>query len=557
MSLPSELPLPADEDAGLHIAAEVVPEVGSAEHLRSLQPPLTLRELVGVALLVALCDVTIYRGAGFAGLALLFLLAPLLLLLASPRPRLRAGFWLVGGMLMLLAARLLWMGSELGAAIGFLLLVALCVALDGRRPHVIDTIVCGFQSLASGWHGLKFYEKSIARLGPQFPRLMWLSVLLPLAALVLFGALFVLANPALATWFDQEIERTFRWLANMLGDLGGDFKEMAFWIIVAWVSIGLLRPVWHYYALESLANSSAADRQTTGAQPPQDSPLYAALRNTLLAVIVLFAVYLVFEFQTLWFRQFPPGFYYAGYAHQGAAWLTVALALATIVLSLIFRGQVLADGRVNRLKRLAWIWSAENLLLALAVYNRMLIYINFNGMSPMRTIGLFGISTVVVGFVLVLWKINRQRDFAWLIRGQLAALALAVYLYALTPVDALVNSYNVRQVMAGNLPPAVQISVHPIDSEGLLVLQPLVDCEDPIIRDGIRALLVAHAIATDRRTQQGELLGWTTYQIADNRVIQAQIDQLARRHADWAPYFNDAKRQRALDRFNAYVYQWY
>ncbi len=41
-------------------------------------------------------------------------------------------------------------------------------------------------------------------------------------------------------------------------------------------------------------------------------------RNTLWMVIVLFAVYLVYEVSSMWFRSFPKGFYYAGYAHQGA-----------------------------------------------------------------------------------------------------------------------------------------------------------------------------------------------------------------------------------------------
>src|SRR5207244_2219651 len=102
---------------------------------------------------------------------------------------------------------------------------------------------------------------------------------------------------------------------------------------------------------------SAADPETL---------LYATFRNTLVAVIVLFAAYLGFEFKTLWFRVFPKGFYYSGYAHEGAAWLTAALALATIVLSVIFRTAVLRDAGLPRLKKLAWIWSAENLLLAVA-----------------------------------------------------------------------------------------------------------------------------------------------------------------------------------------------
>ncbi len=46
-------------------------------------------------------------------------------------------------------------------------------------------------------------------------------------------------------------------------------------------------------------------------------------------VILIYAVYLAFEFHTLWFRVFPKGFYYSGYAHEGAAWLTIGLVLAT------------------------------------------------------------------------------------------------------------------------------------------------------------------------------------------------------------------------------------
>ena len=150
---------------------------------------------------------------------------------------------------------------------------------------------------------------------------------------------------------------------------------------------------------------------------------------------------------------------------------------------------MLDDARLPRLRRLAWLWSLENLLLAAAVYHRLAIYIGFNGMTRMRTIGIFGMSCVVAGFLLVVWKIVRNRDFVWLVRHHLWALALAVYLFALTPVDAIVHYYNVRRITAGDPAPSVQISVHPIDSQGMLAILPLADADDPIIRDGVRAML--------------------------------------------------------------------
>ena len=79
----------------------------------------------------------------------------------------------------------------------------------------------------------------------------------------------------------------------------------------------------------------------------------------MLVDLYLFAVYLALQFQTLWFRVFPKGFYYSGYAHDGAAWLSAALALATAALSAIFRGAVLQDPRLPRLlalpKPAGWI----------------------------------------------------------------------------------------------------------------------------------------------------------------------------------------------------------
>ena len=120
---------------------------------------------------------------------------------------------------------------------------------------------------------------------------------------------------------------------------------------------------------------------------------------------MLFACYLGFELYYLWMREIPEGFYYSGYAHEGAAWLTVALAISTFTLGFIFHGALLAHPRIDTLKKLTWIWSAENFLLALCVYHRLYIYIGYNGMTRMRVVALFGIAAVVGGFALVVWKV--------------------------------------------------------------------------------------------------------------------------------------------------------
>jgi len=503
-----------------------------------------------VLLLVVLADLTVYRGQGFAGCAALFLIAPGLLLLGSPCRRLGPGWWIVVAMVVLLAGRMIWLGSVLGTAVGLALLVASAMAIAGRRLYVLDIAAYALQTIVAGGVGTVHYAGSAGQLSPKVVRVHWLSVVLPLAALALFGTLFILANPDLATSLGDMLNRVMRSLLDSIERLSLSWEEVVFWLFTAWVAIGLLRPVIRRSVLArfSTEGQPAADKAPVWAE----ATLYPALRNTLLALIVLFAVYLVFEFKTLWFRVFPKGFYYAGYAHEGAAWLTASLALATVVLSLIFRGDVLRDPRLPRLRRLAWIWSAENLVLAATVYNRLWIYVTFNGMTRMRTVALFGVSAVVAGVVLVVWKIGSNRDFVWLLRRHLAALALVVYLFALTPVDALVHAYNVRRVLAGDLAPSVQISVHPVNAEGILVLPPLLESDNEIIREGIRAMLAERAIQFEGWARQ-EDQHWTAFQVAD-RLLSERLRAM---RADWAAYLDPSKRTAALDRFHQYVYQWY
>ena len=370
-------------------------------------------------------------------------------------------------------------------------------------------------------------------------------------AVVVFGWIFIQANPDLAKWVGESLEWVQLRITEYLSDV--DFAEIILIAIVAWWVLGQLLPIFDSFAAAEF--SPLLLGQPNGSDESQ-SKMFAPYRNTLLAVIILFVAYLIFEFQTLWFRDFPEGFYYAGYAHEGAAWLTFALAVATLMLSLIFRGATLKDERIQSLKTLAWIWSALNLALAIAVYNRMWIYVDFNGMTRMRVLGLFGISTVVAGFVLVVLKIRREKSFLWLIQRQLWTLAIAIYLLSVTPVDYLVHSYNVAQILDGKLAPSVQITEHPVDESGWLVLHALIDCGDEIIRDGIRAKLASFQYS-ERQRRWGEWDAnskhWTAYQI----VHRALKQKMKESNSELSAFPDQESREAAWTRFKDYAYQWY
>jgi hypothetical protein len=109
--------------------------------------------------------------------------------------------------------------------------------------------------------------------------LFWLNVGLPLAAVLVFGALFILANPDLVASFRTWVDRAWRALWESLADLIPAWTQVLVWIVAACVTIGLLRPVWKRPLLERF---SGRDARSSDAEPAlAAAPLYPAVRNVL------------------------------------------------------------------------------------------------------------------------------------------------------------------------------------------------------------------------------------------------------------------------------------
>lgn len=514
-----------------------VPSSGRANRI-----PIRLwsREILAALAWTLAADVLIFRMATYLSMALFLVLVPVLYRYAASTSPHRRAMAVCGGLSAMVAWRLVWLGSPLAVAAAVTLIVAMSMAASGVMPFVLEGLVWSARSLFDGAGRISRYRWTAGAINSVRAHHHIAAVVLPAVAVTVFGGLFVMANPDLVNWvaerMDQWANRIWVWMA------GFSVWELPFCVLALLVGIGLIRP-----AMPSLR--LGGETREPVAMPPSRSSLYDAYRNTLVAVTGLFALYLGFEFWTLWRRDFPQGFYYAGYAHQGAAWLTIALGLATVALSVIFGRSLLSDPRLPRVRWWAWIWSAENLLLALAVYNRLLIYIGYNGLTRMRWVGLFGITAVVLGFGLVVYKISHSRDFWWLLRSQMLAVVVVMIVYSVTPIDYLAHRYNVAKVQNGQSEPSVMLAVKPVDDEGLLAVFSLLDHSDEIIREGVAARLAI---------RQGELEAaaprhWSELQLA-TRVLQRRLEQ----HPEIAASFRDpSDRRETLDRFVDYAMQWY
>ncbi|MBL4885053.1 MAG: DUF4173 domain-containing protein, partial [Planctomycetaceae bacterium] len=373
-------------------------------------PPVRLREMIAILLIVILSDLTIYRSFGYSGFASFLLICPWVIVLGKYRPRLNAASLLIAVLLLLVAGKLIWYGTVSIAILGTLLLFAFTFSLVGKFPYLHQLFSYMMLLLPVGLYRISSYHEYLlqTRTVTRFSSKL-MNVLIPLAITIVFSVLFTLANPDILSFVWKNSNEFINDIWEYIFQFS--FGEFWFWLFIGWASLGIMAQNFSYRQ-----SSPSTYEQSSESQP---AVLFDAFRNSLVMVILLFGGYLIFEFSTLWQREFPEGFYYSGYAHQGSAWLTLALAISTLILSIIFRGQILNDPRLTRLKTMAWVWSFENLLLAVAVYNRLHIYVGFNGMTRMRVIGILGITAVVLGFLLVIWKINRHYHFSWLLKRQL------------------------------------------------------------------------------------------------------------------------------------------
>lgn len=498
-----------------------------------------------VVALVIVTDIVLYQGRfGYSGWAAWLVLSGVLVVTGifyTHRQPVTMSTALIGTTAVLTAIRMSWQGNFGLAffAICQLLLLALLAQglpisliayvrfLWGLLPHAVRSI------LAS----------TISTTGVRLSHWRWMEIFLPAVLTGLFAAIFLMANPDAVTRFTVALSDVTNYCFKWIFSIG--IVQPLLWSVVALVGLGAIVPSWK----KILPVISSPCAQQWSQQNTETIRAYRISRNTLVCVVALFTLYLISEFATMWFREFPKGFYYSGYAHAGAAWLTIALALSTVVMSAIFRPTSLDQSCYLRLMRWAKIWSVLNLLLALCVFNRLWIYIGYNGMTRMRVVAILGVCCVIVGFSLVLIKAARRFSFPWLVEKQILALTVFLFLLTVLPVDYIVYRMNSSWVRNGNPAPAVQITEHQLSDSGYLAILLLLECDDPIIREGVAAMLASRMTTTNSGTT------WQTFQGATWR-----LESLG--SADYKeqllPLMDDeVARNNAIRQFKDHVWRWY
>ncbi len=519
------------------------------------QVPVSWREPVAVFLAVLLADAALYHGGGYSGLAAFIVGAIALLGFGAYRPRFDRVVLLFGIVGFLIGLKLVWCGNGLLTLLGFGFMLFFAALQAGRSLMGGDFFKYLEEALKSGGFGFVYLRRMRqgVRSIPQFGG-HHILIVMPLLAVGIFGAIFICANPDLQDmlwnlWsrFTEFLSKYYDWIPFP--------SQVLLWLVVAWCMVGLMRPK------KSLTVSNdgffgTGASETTGPLPTEpkesDPILFAAYRNTLVALSLLFAVYLMFEFHKNWTRDFPQGFNYSRHMHQGAAFLTLALGVSTLVYCVIFRAGILRDARIGQLKKWGAIWGGLNFLLAFSVYNRLFIYIDLNGLSRLRIIGLLGCTAVVLGLIAVIRMVWLFRDMIWLLPRYAWSVIAVVAVGLILPWDGYIAKVNTARVMKGDLLPSVFLFGHPESAEEYLASLPLMDSEDKTIREGARAIFAKQYLSLQKKPWEGTY-AWTAFQWSNHELLKI----LERRKGDLEPYWDDEKmREKTIETFRKYTDRW-
>ncbi|MBF0198485.1 MAG: DUF4173 domain-containing protein [Planctomycetes bacterium] len=490
-------------------------------------------------LMVIFMDICLYNSMGGFGLALLTSLC-LLLLLINHNFRLRKDCLFSLVVLTALISRSVWQFHWALIPLCLISLFSFQLSLQGEAFRVPERLCSFFITLTQRLLTLLSYPFALSNYLMPSPSLRkkltspsaWQTLLIPFGIGAIFIWIFCQANPIVA----QIIENLGDDLDHHYNDIEiylPDSNRLITWAFFCWLSLIILLPTATICGrLNRLFGPSEELEEELSPSKTNEQNARNAM-GVLITLNLIFFLYNLVDIYYLWAKgELPSGIPLVTYAHEGVFWLATALVMTTVVLCTIFAKELNFHPQTPWLKRLAGIWAFQNAILALSAFQRLHLYIDYNGLTLMRIVGITGISIVVIALVLVIMKVFKRHSSLWLLRRQSAVVVLALYLLMLSPLDFWVALFNTHRILSGNERSAVQLLAQSYSTEAVPALIPLLQSQNRIIKEGAGVLLyrkqkelLAQKEENESHWLNGELSGTKALKALEG--VAGQLEQYA------------------------------
>ncbi|RUU28791.1 DUF4173 domain-containing protein [Mesorhizobium sp. M6A.T.Ca.TU.002.02.2.1] len=337
--------------------------------------------------------------------------------------------------------------SALSVAIGLVAMAVFALSLVGRLRRGLARIagLVALFLLAAPFrlvHDFFRWRKAARRLGRRRIRFAAIAVwVMPLSLGTVFLALFGAANPVIEYWLS--LIDLLAWLKLI------QLPRLAFWLFVLAGVWAFLRPRLPR-SLRSIPRvvSSMPVGQVTTTKPATaiEDIIFgkAAILRALVVFNILFAMQTALDVTYLWGGiALPDGLTYAAYARRGAYPLIVtALLAAGFVLAALRPGSTTSGDPLIR--RLVYIWVAQNIMLVVSSILRLDLYIGIYALTYWRIAAFVWMGLVAAGLALIIARIALEKSNEWLLSANLLTLSMTLYACCFINFAALIANYNVE-----------------------------------------------------------------------------------------------------------------
>jgi hypothetical protein len=273
-------------------------------------------------------------------------------------------------------------------------------------------------------------------------------IILPLIILVIFFIIFYFASEKFAEYSDKVIIPIQDLIYNIFGNI--TFLSVFFFIhgilLITWL---VLKNSATNLSIEENKKSSVITRikirrkrkfSITGLKKEY---LSALVLLVLINILVLAAN--VIDIKFLWFGfEFKEGMNLKQFVHEGTYLLILSILLSMGILLYIFRKNQNFFSKGKVLRKLAAVWIAQNLILAISVGLRNYHYIDQYGLAYKR-IGVFiFLMLVLFGLFTFFIKILRKKSGYYLINRNSWAVYLVLTITSLLSYDTIITKYNTK-----------------------------------------------------------------------------------------------------------------
>jgi len=489
-------------------------------------PPISRGSFLALIGLIIAADWCLYSSWGGTGTAVFNLIAGACLLLFAPE-RVRTRPLLLGSAILLLATACIWQAWWLPMSMIFAALGLLAVSVHRPDWNLLETGWASLTALIPGKQILLFLQRIRGIAAPVFRSrnmrgIPVRALVIPLVVTTFFLWIFSRAN-MIVSWISENFFEVVLDVVARAPDYFS-FYRVAFWLIAFALLAPLLRPVIRSRLVQKMLALNPRCQPVAISNADRMNFLTAA--STLICVNLLFLAYNALDSVYLYFKStLPAGMNWTEYTHSGCGWLTLALFASSAILATIFWHSLNFHPQSARLKQLAYIWVAQNGVLAIGAIRRLQMYIDYSGLTHLIITGIYGSLLVMAGLLIMARKVQRNHSAIWLLRRYVSAFCAGVLILALTPYGYICAEYNVPRVLADKPNALWPIVLKNQPADALPALLPLLDYEradgntgkQKKVRRGVAGLLGMQLRKLERESSQT----WQQWQLSKMRALPA------------------------------------